>query len=186
MVLDARRESAHIQREMARYSRQVGETVIWFQFDVVNSNYDSVYNESGRRWLRGIAVPTLWIDQGESPEQYMPEGRRTRVTLRFAVSAQAIIEAHIGLQEAHGHRVFDQGLLGDGWFDDRLNDIVYYDGRFWEVNNFQIRGRIRQDNVLGVTCTETYPEDEYTWDFPPASIFTSFNLTVQDADHGST
>lgn len=172
MVFDARRESAHIQREFARFQSKVGEAVIWFQFDPVNSNYDPVYNEGGRVWKRGLSVGVMWIDQGEAPEQYLPEGRRTRVTLRFTVSAQAIIEARIGLQEAHGHRVFDQGLMGDGWFDDRLNDIVYYDGRFWEVNNFQIRGRLQQDNILGVTCTETYPEDEYTWDFPPAAIIT--------------
>ena len=42
-----------------------------------------------------------------------------------------------------------------------------YDGRYWEINNFQIRGRIREDTIVGVTATETYPEDEYTWDFPP-------------------
>jgi hypothetical protein len=185
MVFDARRESAHIQREFARYTNRIGEQVVWFQFDAVNSAYNDFYNESGRKWQRGVIVPTLWVDQGEAPEQYMPEGRRTRVTLRFSVSAQAIIEAGIGLQEAHGHRVYDQGLLDGGWMNDRLNDVVYYDGRYWEVNNFQIRARIRQDNIVGVTCTETYPEDEFTWDFPPASIPTVFNLNVQDADHGT-
>jgi len=167
-VLDSRRESNHIQREFARYHAKIGEAVIWFQFDVDSSQYDRVYNEAGRKYKRGLSVATLWIDQGEAPEQYLPEGRRTVVTLRFAVAAQAIIEAHIGTQEAHGHRVWDRGLINDKWFDDRLNDIVYYDGRYWEVNNFQIRARAQQDNIVGVTCTETYPEDEYTFDFPPA------------------
>lgn len=167
-MLDSRRESNHIQREFARYHAKIGEAVIWFQFDVDSSQYDRVYNEAGRKYKRGLSVATLWIDQGEAPEQYLPEGRRTVVTLRFAVAAQAIIEAHIGTQEAHGHRVWDRGLINDKWFDDRLNDIVYYDGRYWEVNNFQIRARAQQDNIVGVTCTETYPEDEYTFDFPPA------------------
>jgi hypothetical protein len=89
------------------------------------------------------------------------------VTLRFAVSAWSIMESGVGRQEAHGHRVYDLGLIKNFWYDDRNNDVVYYDGRYWEVNNFQIRGRIREDTVVGVTCTETYPEDEYTFDFPP-------------------
>jgi hypothetical protein len=166
--MDSRRESAHIQREFARYTNKIGEQVIWFEFDVDSTQYDRVYNEGFRRYRKGRNVPTLWIDQGEAPEQYLPEGRRTIVTLRFAVGARAITEVGIGLQEAHGHRVWDRGLINDSWFDDRLNDLCYYDGRFWEINNFQIRGRTQGlDNILGVTCTETYPEDEYTFDFPP-------------------
>ena len=152
---------------MARYHNKIGENVVWFEFDVNNSQYDRVYDEGGRRYHIGRNVPTLWIDQGEAPEQYLPEGRRTVVTLRFAVWARAITEVGIGLQEAHGHRIYDHGLINSKWFDDRLNDICY-DGRFWEVNNFQIRGRIREDNIVGVTAAETYPEDEYIlWDFPP-------------------
>lgn len=166
-MLDTRREAAHIQREFSRYQSKIGEAVIWFQFNVDTSQYDTVYDEGGRVYHAGIPVPTLWIDQGEAPEQYLPEGRRTVVTLRFAIAAKTIIEVGIGLVEAHGHRVYDRGLINEKWMDDRLNDILYYDGRFWEVNNFQIRGRIRQDTIVGVTCTETYPEDEYTWDFPP-------------------
>jgi hypothetical protein len=166
-MIDTRREAAHIAREMARYHNEIGEAVIWFKFDTENSHYDRVYNEGGKAWRRGLSVATLWIDQGEAPEQYLPEGRRPYVTLRFAVSAVALMESGVGQQEAHGHRVWDQGLLQDFWMDDRNNDVVYYDGRYWEVSNFQIRGRIQVDTVVGVTCTETYPEDEYTFDFPP-------------------
>jgi hypothetical protein len=166
-MIDTRREAAHIAREMERYHDQIGENVVWFKFDVTNSHYDRVYNEGGRTWHRGVNVPTLWIDQGEAPEQYLPEGRRPYVTLRFSVWARAISESGVGSQEAHGHRVSDPGLMKGFWYDDRNNDIIYYDGRYWEVNNFQIRGRIREDTVVGVTCTETYPEDEYTFDFPP-------------------
>jgi hypothetical protein len=164
--IDTRRETAHIQREMERYSNQVGENVIWFKFDPGNTTYDRVYNESGRAYQPGRNVPTLWIDQGEAPEQYMPEGRRPYMTLRFACWASAISETGIGAQDAQGHRTWDASLIKNTFFDDRLNDIVYYDGRYWEVTNFQIRGRLREDNVVGVTCTETYPEDEYTFDFP--------------------
>jgi len=167
MALDSRREANHIGREMARYAADIGENVVWFEFDVDGSQYDRVYDEGGRVYRTGINVPTLWIDQGEAPEQYLPEGRRNVVTLRFAVWARAIIEVGIGIHEAHGHRVWDRGLINRKWFNDRTNDTLYYDGRYWEINNFQIRGRIREDVIVGVTCTETYPEDEFTFDFPP-------------------
>jgi hypothetical protein len=166
-VIDTRREAKHIAREMQRRHTEMGETIIWFKFDVDNSQYDRVYNEGGRAWLRGLTVPVLWIDQGEAPEQMMPEGRRPVVTLRFAVGAWAIMESGVGQQEAHGHRVWDRGLIDNHWMDDRNNDIVYYDGSYWEVTDFQIRGRIREDTVVGVSCSETWPEDEYTFDFPP-------------------
>jgi len=168
MAIDTRREIAHVQREFQRRQAETGEAVIWFMYDVISSQYDRVYDEGFRRYKRGISVTGMWFDQGEAPEQYTPEGRRTVVTLRFAVGARTITEVGIGILEAHGHRVYDRGLIKDSWFDDRLNDIVYYDGRYWEVTNFQIRGRYREDTILGVTCTETYPEDEYTFDFPPA------------------
>lgn len=154
---------------MLRYHNQIGENVIWFRFDVINSQYDSVYDEGGRQYRIGINVPTLWIDQGEAPEQYLPEGRRPVVTLRFAVWARALTEVHVGVEEAHGHREWDAGLINGKWFDDRLNDILYYDGRYWEVNNFSIRGRLREDTIVGITCTETYPEDEFVFDWPPGN-----------------
>ena len=166
MPIDSRRETQHIQREMLRLQQQIGENVVWFKFDPDATTYDSVYNESGRRYLKGINVPVLWIDQGEAPEQYTSEGRRPVMSLRFAVQSRAISEVHIGTQEAHGHRIYDRGLIKGDYFDDRLSDVVYYDGRYWEITNFQIRGRIREDQIVGVTCTEIYVEDELTFDFP--------------------
>lgn len=169
MPIDSRRETQHIQREMQRLHQQIGENVVWFKFDPQSSSYDTVYNEGGRRYLAGINVGVLWIDQGEAPEQYLGEGRRPVMNLRFAVAARAISEVGVGQQEAHGHRVWDSGLIKGDYFDDRLNDVVYYDGRYWEITNFQIRGRIREDQIVGVTCTETYPEDEFTFSFPVTS-----------------
>jgi len=166
-VIDTRREAAHIEREFGRYQGKVGESVVWFRFDVHNSQYSGTYDEGGRAYLPGLLVPILWVDQIEAPEQYVPEGKRPVQGLRFGVSAKAIYENGLSDREAHGHRVWDPGLINDSWFDDRSNDLCYYNGRYYEVSNYQIRGRIREDVVVGVTCTETYPEDEFTFDFPP-------------------
>lgn len=167
--MDTRREVAHIQREMERYQNTIGENVVWYMFDPDASTHDTVYDEGGKVWKPGVNVPVLWIDQAEAPEQYTPEGKRPVQTLRFSVMARAIIEVHIGLQEAHGHRLYDRGLIQGRFFDDRNNDIVYYDGRFWEVARFDIKGRAREDSIVGVTCSEVYAEDEMRFDWVPGT-----------------
>lgn len=171
-MIDPRRERDHIWREYGIYQNQVGESVVWFMFDTGASQYNDTYDEGGRQYMPGINVPILWVDQIEAPEQMLPEGRRVVASLRFAVSAQAMAEVQIGAQEAHGHRLWDPGWINEVWFNDRLNDILYYDGRYWECANFQIRGRIQDDVIVGVSCTETYPEDEFPFDFPivPAAV----------------
>jgi hypothetical protein len=165
-MLDTRREALHIEREFNRYHQKIGESVVWFRFDTQASEYSALYDEGGRAYQSGILVPLLWVDQIEAPEQYTPEGRRPYQSLRFAVSAKAMYEVGIGDREAHGHRVWDAGVIKDTWLDDRLNDICYYNGRYYEIMNFQIRGRIREDVIIGVTCTEIYVEDERVFDFP--------------------
>ena len=166
-MIDTRREALHIMEEFGRYQEKVGEAVVWFMFNTLTSSYNNVYDEGGRRYLPGILVPILWVDQIEPPEQYLPEGRRPVNTLRFAVAARVMYEVGIGDKEATGHRTWDSGLIGGKWFNDRVNDLLYYDGRYYEVMNFQIRGRIREDVIIGISCTETYIEDEHTFDFPP-------------------
>jgi len=166
-MVDTRREVNHVFKEMNRYQNKIGEAVIWFKFDI-DSSYDNVYDEGGKNYLNGVAVPILWVDQMEDTETYSAEGRRPTQRIRFACSARTIDETGIDSTEAHGGRLWDNKPFGKPWWDDRLNDIIYYDGRFYEISNFQIRGRARQDVVIGISGIETQPEDERVWDlFPP-------------------
>jgi hypothetical protein len=165
-MIDTRREVNHVFKEMNRYQNKIGEAVIWFKFDLASS-YDSVYDEGGKNYLKGIAVPVLWVDQMEESEAYAAEGRRPTQRIRFACSARSIDETGIDSTEAHGGRLWDTKPSGKPWWDDRLNDLIYYDGRFYEISNFQIRGRARQDVVIGVSGIETQPEDERVWDMFP-------------------
>jgi hypothetical protein len=164
-MIDTRREASNVYKQLALYQNTVGEAVIWFKFDP-ESTYDSVYDEGGRNYLTGISVPILWVDQIEDPEFYSAEGRRPTQRIRFACSARTINETSIDATEAHGGRTWDD--KGDKpWWNDRLNDVIYYDGRFYEISNFQIRGRARQDFIIGVSGIETQPEDERVWDLFP-------------------
>ena len=170
MAIDPRREAAHISREFTRYQHTIGEALLWFCFDTKSSQYDDVYDEGYRRYETARKVSVLWVDQQESAEDYGPEGRRPTQRLRFAVGTRTLMECGIPVTEAHGGRIFDQAV--PVWSDDRLNDIVYYDGRFYEISNFQIRGRLQtEDVVIGVSCIETKPGDEMNLDLVPASWF---------------
>ena len=168
-MVDTRREVNHVFKELSRYQNKIGEAVIWFKFDV-DSSYDRVYDEGGKNYLNGIAVPVLWIDQSEAQEAYAAEGRRPTQRIRFACSARAINEAGIDATEAHGGRLWDAKPVGKPWWDDRLNDILYYDGRFYEVSDFQISGRARQDVIVGVSGIETQPEDDRIFDLFPTTF----------------
>ena len=83
MTIDMRREANRIFRAFDRYQKDVGETVVWFRFDTVNSRYDEIYDDGYRTYLTGILVPALWLDEIEDPEQYNDQGRRPTQRIRL-------------------------------------------------------------------------------------------------------
>lgn len=178
MPIDTRRELGHIWREYQRYYRQVGEEVVWFKFDIDKSEYDDIYDTGGRSYRAGIRMPILWVDQIEDPEQYSEMGRRPTQRIRFAVSSRMMTNRGISTYEAHGHQLSSPrpdaphppqpGRAESPWLDDRLNDVLFYDDRFYSISNFQIRGRVKnKDAIIGVAGLELIPEDESVFDFFP-------------------
>ena len=168
--MDPRREVREIWRHFDGYQTMVGESCIWFRFDPLNSSYDRVYDEGYRRYSPGIPIPILWVDQSEAAEDYAPEGRRPTQRVRLAVSAIKLYEAGISVTEAHGNRLTDSSP-SSVWREDRVSDIFYYDNRYYEVSAFQIRGRVKgEDVILGVTGIETYPADDMILDYKPGEV----------------
>lgn len=178
MTVDYRRELSYVWKQYNAYYDTIGEEVIWFPFDTVDSRYDDVYDEGNKTYKTGIRMPALWVDQIEDPEQYTGEGRRPTKRLRFAVSARSLQERGVPVFDAHGRRMYDvppvapdpdqYGRPESPWLDDRLNDIVFYDGRFWAVSDFQLRGRAKEFNqIVGVSALEIDPRDENLWDLFP-------------------
>jgi hypothetical protein len=149
----------------------VGEALLYYRFDTENSTWDRVYDEGFRRYHTAVRVPLLWVDQQEATEDYMPEGRRPTQHLRVAVAARDMYEAGISVTEAHGNRLQDPDPGGNpDWREDRNNDIMYYDGRYYEVSSFQIRGRVKgEDVVIGITGIEVYRDDDLILDLQPGS-----------------
>jgi hypothetical protein len=166
--MDTRREARQIAKHFARYHDDIGEAIIYFRFDSDQSTFDRVYDEGFRRYLQGQHIPILWVDQMEAVEDYTPEGRRATQRCRLAVGARAMYEAGVSITEVHGHRLDDPP---DAWRNDRVHDIFWYDGRFYEVSGFQIRGRVQgEDVIIGLTGIESFKADDMQLDFPPGEL----------------
>jgi hypothetical protein len=167
--VDTRREVRQIWKQFDRQYGIIGEALIYFRFDADTSRYDRVYDEGFRRYHPGKIVPILWVDQQEATEDYAPEGRRPTQRLRCAVSAKNLYEAGFSVTEVHGNRIYDTSP-SDIWRRDRLHDIGYYDGRYWEISAYQLRGRAKgEDVIIGITAIETFPDDDMRFDFPPGT-----------------
>jgi hypothetical protein len=168
--MEARREVAQIHKHFDRYQTTVGEGIIYYRFDADTSEYDNVYDEGFRRYHRGIRIPILWVDQSEAVEDYSPEGRRPTERMRCAVSSRDMYEAGISVTEAHGNTLNDESP-SEIWRRDRMHDLFYYNGRFWEVGGFQIRGRFQgQDTIIGIAGIETFLEDDMLLDYVPGGV----------------
>jgi len=176
MKIDMRREASNVWKQYNRYQNVAGEGIVWFRFNTDDSRYDDIYDEGGAKFHPGVRVPALWIDQIEDPEQSRPEGRRSTQRLRFAVSTQRLAECGIITTEAHGRRINDPvlpdpdqvGRPESSWLDERINDVVFYDSRYYSLSNFQIRGRLQGlDVIIGVSGIELIPTDEDVFDFFP-------------------
>lgn len=167
--MDPRREAGEIWRHMDSYQRDIGEGLLYYRFDPENSVYDDVYDEGFRRYETARRIPILWVDQQEAVEDYAPEGRRPTQRLRVAVSARSMHEAGLPVAEVHGNRLQDTSP-SEIWREDSVHDIMYYDGRYYEVSALQVRGRVKGvDVVIGITGIETFPSDDMALDFQPGA-----------------
>lgn len=170
-MIDSRREARQIARQFNRFHNTIGEGMLWFMFDAKNSAYDRVYDEGYRKYEPARKVPLLWVDQQEAPADYSPEGRRPTQRLRCAVSAMALWEAGIDVTETHGNALNDTSP-STVWRKDRVNDIIYYGEHFYAISGFQIKGRVKdQDVIIGITGIEMFPGDEFNLDIAPADWF---------------
>jgi hypothetical protein len=166
--MDTRREAAQIMKHFGRYHDDIGEAITYFRFNADASAYDRVYDEGFRKYHTGVRIPILWVDQMEAVEDYSPEGRRPTQRCRLAVAARAMYEAGVSITEVHGNRLQDSSPSRT-WREDRMHDLFYYDGRFYEVSGFQIRGRVQgEDVIIGITGIESFYADDANLDFLPS------------------
>lgn len=163
--MDARRELDLINKHFRRHHATVGESVIWYEFNPlgsasVNSLYDDVYDEGvpgtgGRRYYPGVVLPTLFVSETEDQRRAIPEGRQPVQNIDLAISIQDMRDA--GISVPYEYR-------------NHLNDLLYYDGRYYSVFDYRVRGRLRDDVFVMIQGLEIYVNQEMLNDPDPGVI----------------
>lgn len=165
------RELAEIRKQYRRYRDTSGEFIVWYEFkpfgadSSVNSVYDDVYDESpyqagGRRYSPGVVVPVLMITESEDMKRAIPEGRQPVQLTNFVASIEDFSSA---------------GVSTPWEYQKHLNDMFLYDGRYFSVASYRVRGRVRDDVMLVVEGIEIYVDQEMVNDQAAPAGFSTNN-----------
>jgi hypothetical protein len=163
--MEMRRELAHIRRNYRKYHRTAGESIVWFEFNKLGTNtttqsvYDDVYDEGvpgagGKKYKNGVIIPVLMITEAEDQKRAIPEGRQPVQLTNFVASIEDFRDAGVTTPyEYRGH----------------LNDMFLYDGRYFSVVSYRVRGRASDDVLVVVEGIEIFINQEMPFDPGPQS-----------------
>lgn len=164
--MDLRREVAEIRRHYREYARNYGETIVWFEYmpftspASAGSQYDDVYDEGiigtgGRKYKSGVVIPTLMITETEDQKRAIPEGRQPVELTNFVASIEDFRAA---------------GVSDPYEYQRHLNDMFLYDGRYFSIATYRVRGRMRDDVLVVVEGIEVYINQEMPFDPGPTAM----------------
>jgi hypothetical protein len=164
--MDLRRELNNIRKHYRNFQDNYGESVVWFEFNPLGSNtttnsvYDDVYDEGiasagGRRYKAGVNIPVMMITEQEDQKRAIPEGRQPVELTNFVASMQDFRDA--GVSEPYEYQR-------------HLNDMFFYDGRYFTIASYRVRGRALDDVLVVVEGIEVYINQEMPFDPGPAAM----------------
>lgn len=162
--MDYRRELGLIRKHYRQYQKDHGETVVWYQFQPLGTNasntsvYDDVYDEGivgagGKKYKTGVVVPVLMASEQEDQKRAIPEGRQPVQITNVIISIEDMRAA--GISEPYEYR-------------GHLNDMFLYDGRYFSVQSYRVRGRLKDDLLAVVEGIEIYINQEMPFDPGPS------------------
>jgi hypothetical protein len=163
--MDVRRELSIINKHFRRHHDVAGESIVWYEFlplgsASVNSVYDDIYDEGapgvgGREYKSGVVLPILLGSEAEDQRRAIPEGRQPVQTMSVFISMEDMRTA--GIENAWEYR-------------SHLNDIFSYDGRYYSVYDYRVRGRLRDDVFVLVDGQELFIDQEFINDPGPEPL----------------
>lgn len=154
-------ELSLINKHFKKRHKESGEEfVVWYEFVPVGNNsstesvYDDVYDESpfgagGRKYKSGVILPALLVSEEEDQRRSIPEGRLALETINMFVPIDAMRKA--GIEYAWEYR-------------NHLNDVFVYDGRFYSVFDYRVRGRLKEEVFVLIQGLELYVDQEFVND----------------------
>jgi hypothetical protein len=157
--MDVRRELDLINKHFRRHREIASEAVIWYEFLPLGSSsagsiYDDVYDEGvkgagGKSYGPGITLPVMLVSETEDQRRSIPEGRQVVQTIDMFIAIKDMREA---------------GISAPWEYRYHLNDMFVYDGRYYQVFDYKVRGRLKDDVFVLVQGIEIYINQEYTND----------------------
>lgn len=164
--MDTRRELSLIRKHFRFYSRTYGESIVYFEYTPfaspasAGSWYDDVYDEGrvgsgGRSYKTGVTVPVLRIEETEDQKRAIPEGRQPTQVVNFIASIDDFRSA--GITDPYEYR-------------NHLNDMFLYDGRYYSIASYRVRGRAKDDVIILVEGYEIYINQELAYDPGPSAM----------------
>ena len=165
-MTNVRREAGHIWDTYRRYHRETGEMVVWYELQpfgdtaATDSLYDDVYDEGlsatgGLRYQAGIVLPVVQIQETEDTKRAQADGRY-------------VVQTAIGVASVKDMR--DAGISDVTEYRTHLNDMFFYDGRFYSVTAYRSRGRVKDELIIGFEGIERYMDQEFAFDPGPTKI----------------
>jgi hypothetical protein len=157
--MDSRTERSLINKHVRRTSRHLGHSLLWFEFLSLGegSEYDDIYDTGpagpeGRSYRTGVSIPVIHFDEIEDESRAMPDGRQPVMNIVLKMLIDDMVK--VGVNEP--------------WeYEKHLNDIFYFDGRFYSVYRYRSRGALKNDVIVMVQGIEIFPDQEYVFDNSP-------------------
>lgn len=159
--MDIRRELDLINKQFDWLYRTQGLAILWYEFIPLSaggSTFDDVYDEgvagsSGKKYKTGVILPVLRITELEDQKRAIPEARAPYQNVDIFVPAKAMTAA---------------GITTPWEYESRLNDMFKWDGRFYTVVDYKVRGQLRSDVYYMITGSQVYVEQEMVNDPGPS------------------
>lgn len=163
--MDVRRELAHINKHFRRFQGVAELAIVWYEFTPlgaasVNSVYDDVYDEGirgsgGKKYKDGVTIPVLLASENEDERRAIADGRKPTQTMSLFITMKDMKDA--GISQPWEYRT-------------HLNDMFVYDGRYYNVFSYKVRGVIRDEVFILVSGYETFVDEELINDPGPSDL----------------
>lgn len=156
MPYDARDHFRETNKAITDFQRQIGATVIWYEWNPESTPDDTIYDQYGRDWHPGKPMPLYSIIRDEGAEVPSAEGFYTVDTIHCAALLEQLRRA--GLSDPYNAQR-------------HLRDRFSWDGFIWEVRRWAIQGRLQtMEATVGIDATKVTEEEmRHDPDFQPYS-----------------
>lgn len=163
--MDVRRELANINKHFRKFRGVAELAIVWYEFTPlgaasVNSMFDDVYDEGirgtgGKKYKDGVTIPVLLASENEDERRAIVDGRKPTQTMSLFITMKDMKDA---------------GITQPWEYRNHLNDMFVYDGRFYNVFSYKVRGVIRDEIFILVSGYETFVDEELVNDPGPGDL----------------